>query len=97
VIAVIRQAVENFALEKASNEILSLFGAFKKQWDEFIKKMEILGKRIEDVQKEYEALHTRRRTQLEKPLLKIESLRTQRGLPVAAESDTVMDLEEDQP
>ncbi|NQU13183.1 MAG: DNA recombination protein RmuC [Desulfobacteraceae bacterium] len=32
VLAVIRQAVGNFALEQTSNEILSLLGAFKKQW-----------------------------------------------------------------
>ena len=35
VLAVIRQSVNNFALERTSNEILSLFGVFKKQWDEF--------------------------------------------------------------
>jgi DNA recombination protein RmuC len=86
VLAVIRQAVENFALEKTSNEILSIFGAFRKQWDEFIKKMDVLGKRIDDVQKEYDALRITRRKQLEKPLIKIESLRTQRQLPVAIES-----------
>lgn len=86
VLAVIRQAVDNFALEKTSNEILSLFGVFRKQWDEFIKKMDVLGKRIDDVQKEYDALRITRRKQLEKPLIKIESLRTQRQLPVAIES-----------
>jgi DNA recombination protein RmuC len=87
VLAVIRQAVDNFALEKTSNEILSLFGAFKNQWDKFIEKLGLLGKRIEDVQKEYDALRSVRRRQLEKPLHKIESLRTQRELPVAAEAE----------
>ena len=97
VLAVIRQAVENFALEKTSNEILSLFGSFKKQWNEFIKKLEMLGKRIEDVQKEYETLHTRRRRQLEKPLDRIDALRTQRGLPPAPDDEdgmTAADQEE---
>lgn len=83
VLAVIRQAVDNFALEKASNEILSLLGTFNKQWGEFIKKLDVLGKRIEDSQREYESLVTTRRRQLEKPLNKIEDLRTQRGLPLA--------------
>jgi len=87
VLAVIRQAVDNFALEQTSNEILSLFGGFKRQWDEFLKKLELLGKRISDTQKEYEALTTTRRRQLERPLNKIESLRTQRGLLVAPEED----------
>lgn len=83
ILAVIRKAVDNFALEQTSNEILSLFGAFKKQWHEFISKLELLGKRILDAQKEYENLATTRKRQLEKPLNEIESLRTQRGLPLA--------------
>jgi DNA recombination protein RmuC len=85
VLAVIRQAVDNFALEQTSNEILSLLGTFNKQWGEFIKKLEVLGKRIEDSQREYESLVTTRRRQLERPLNKIEDLRTQRGLPPASE------------
>jgi len=96
ILAVIRKAVDNFALEKASNEILSLLGVFNKQWNEFVKKMEILGKRIGDAQKEYEALITTRRRKLEKPLGKIESLRTQRGLPIAPGEDEgiITDVEE---
>jgi DNA recombination protein RmuC len=83
VLAVIRHAIDNFALDQTSNEILSLLGAFKKRWDEFLKRMELLGKRIEDTHKEYESLSTTRRRLLEKPLDRIEQLRTQRGLPVA--------------
>jgi DNA recombination protein RmuC len=96
VLAVIRQAVENFALEKTSNEILSLFGSFKKQWDEFIKKLELLGKRIEDVQKEYDSLRSTRRRQLEKPLNKIEALRTQRELPLSADTEELYNPAEEQ-
>jgi len=87
VLAVIRQAVDNFALEKTSNEILSLLGVFKKQWDEFTGKLEVLGKRIDDVQKEYELITTTRRRQLEKPLQKIDDLRTHRGLPLRMKND----------
>ncbi len=43
VLAVIRQAVDNFALERTSHEILSLLGSFKKQWDEYIKKFDMTG------------------------------------------------------
>src|SRR5438132_4242711 len=82
VLAVIRQAVDNFALEKTSNEMLSHFGAFKKQWDEFVCRWDLLGRKIEEVMKEYEVLSTTRRRQLEKPLNKIEELRTQRGIPI---------------
>ena len=36
ILSVVRQAIDNFALEQTSNEILSLFGVFKKQWQEFV-------------------------------------------------------------
>ena len=87
VLAIIRKAVDSFALEQTSNEILSLLGTFKKQWEEFHKRFEVLGKRIEDAQKEYESLTTTRRRQLEKPLNRIEELRCQRGLPPALAGD----------
>ncbi len=90
ILAVIRKAVDNFTLERTSNEILSLFGAFRRQWDEFVKKLELLGRRIGDAQKEYEALTSTRRRQLERPLNRIEDLRTQRGLPVATEAEGEM-------
>ena len=80
VLAVIRQAVENFALERTSDRILGLLGAFKKQWGKFVDSLEKMGRRIADTQKEYENLTTTRRRQLEKPLNEIESLRTQRKI-----------------
>jgi DNA recombination protein RmuC len=87
VLAVIRQSVSNFALEKTSNEILSLFGVFKKHWDEFLKKLDVLGKRIEDTQKEYESLATTRRRQLERPLNKIDDLREQKGILISTDDN----------
>jgi DNA recombination protein RmuC len=82
VLAVIRQAVDNFSLEKTSNEILSLFGSFKKQWHLFISKFDSLGQKIDAVQKDYDALTTTRRRMLEKPLTKIEELRSEKALPI---------------
>jgi DNA recombination protein RmuC len=87
VLAVIRQAVDNFAFGQTSNEILSLLGAFKKQWNAFVTKLEVLGKRIGEAQKEYEALTTTRRRQLERPLRKIEDLRTERCIPLVSEQN----------
>lgn len=87
VLAVIRQSVDNFALERTSDEILSLFGVFKKQWDEFLKKLDVLGKRIEDTQKEYESLATTRRRQLERPLNKIDDLREQKGILISSDDN----------
>ncbi|MFA4888762.1 MAG: DNA recombination protein RmuC [Candidatus Omnitrophota bacterium] len=96
ILAVVRQAVDNFALEHASNEILSLFGAFRKQWVEFAKRLEALGERIEQVHKEYDALAITRRRQLEKPLERIEFFRTQRSLPSAGEDLKFIDLESEE-
>jgi DNA recombination protein RmuC len=91
VLAVIRQAVDNFSLQQASNEILSLLGAFKKQWDEFVKRFDLLGKRMSDAMTEYDALSTTRRRQLEKPLTRIEDIRMQRGIPIApGDEDTAL-------
>jgi len=87
VLAVIRQAVDNFTLEKTSNEILSLLGTFKKQWHEFLKKLEQLGKRIEGASEDYQSLTITRRQKLETPLNRIEELRTQRQLPVSQIDD----------
>src|SRR5579883_531001 len=82
---VIHQAIDNFKLERASREILTLFGKFNEQWGQFVKRMEMLGKKIGETQKEYDALMTTRRRELEKPLRKIEALREQAKLPVAAD------------
>lgn len=74
VLAVIRQAAENFRLDKTSSEILAVMGSFKKQWELFTGKMDTLGKRIEDTAKEYELLSGTRRRMLDKPLEKLDSL-----------------------
>lgn len=82
VLAVIRQSVENFAFDSTSGEMLKLFGDFYKQWGMFTEKLETIGKRIDDAKKEYDALSTTRKNQLEKPLEKIETLRREKGLEI---------------
>ena len=93
VLAIIRQAIDNFAIEQTSKEMLSLFGSFKKQWDEFVKKFDTLGQRIEAVQKEYEVLTTTRKRAVERPLNKIEGLRKQQGLPASDDESEVRKFE----
>ncbi len=80
VLAVIRQAVDNFSLEQTSNEILTLLSKFKKQWGLFLEKLENVGKKIDAAQKEYQDLSTTRRKQLERPLDEIDEIRRQKGL-----------------
>ena len=80
ILAVIRQAVDNFNLEKTAAQVLSLLGAFNKQYSSFVKSMEKMGKKIEEAQMEFNTLTSTRRNQLERPLRKIEELRKQRGI-----------------
>src|SRR5439155_10594469 len=75
VLAVIRQAVDNFRLERTASEILEQLGAFQKQWGLFAQSLEKMGKKIDEARDEYQTLTTTRRSQLERPLRKIEELR----------------------
>lgn len=83
ILAVIRQAIDNFNLEKTAAQILSLLGAFNKQWAAFMDSFEKMGKKIDEAQKEFINLTTTRRRLLERPLRRIEDLRKQRGINVA--------------
>ena len=46
VLAVIRQAVDNFQLERTSQEILNLLVGFEKQWDRFVEQMDKVGRNL---------------------------------------------------
>jgi DNA recombination protein RmuC len=83
VLAVIRQAVDYFNLEKTAAQILSLLGAFNKQWSMFMQSFDKLGNRIEETQKEYQRLTTTRKNQLDRQISKIEDIRQQRQIEPA--------------
>ncbi len=76
VLAVIRQAAENVRMERKAFEMASLINAFAKQWEAFKKELERLGSQLETARKTYDGLSTTRVRQLEKPLEKIEELRS---------------------
>ena len=88
VLAVVRQAVDNFAMEQTSNEIISLMGAFNEQWQRYQQSVVTLGNRLESTQKAFEDVRGTRKRMLERPLGKIEELRQQRRLPVEALEET---------
>ncbi|MCK4850438.1 MAG: DNA recombination protein RmuC, partial [Phycisphaerae bacterium] len=92
ILAVIRQAVDNFALEQTSNEMLTLLGQFYKQWELFKDSLEKMGSRIAGAQEEFERLSTTRTRQLEKPLEKLEQLRSERELPAETDSSEPKEL-----
>ncbi|MCH8285285.1 DNA recombination protein RmuC [candidate division KSB1 bacterium] len=87
VLAIIRQAVENFAYEQRSNEVVNILNAFRKQWKMFVEKLEKLGKRIGDAQKDYDELIGTRKNQLDRHLNKLDAIKTQRELPPGTEED----------
>lgn len=84
ILGVIRRAVENFNLERTTADILSLLGAFSKQWEKFVEAMEKMGKKLEEAEDEFQRLVSTRRTGLERPLRKIDELRRNRGIEIAA-------------
>ena len=88
VLAVIRQAVDNFNLEKTASEILNLLSEFNKQWQNYKDSMEKMGRRIDDAQKEFQNLTGTRSSQLEKPLQKIEDLRSSRKLALPDDKES---------
>ncbi len=80
ILSIIHQAVENFNLEQTASQILSLLADFSKQWDKYKEVMERMGKRIDDAQKEFQTLMTTRTNALERPLQKIEIIRSAKEL-----------------
>jgi len=87
-LAVIRQAVDNFNLERTASRALVLFSEFKKQWKAFKSGMEKMGKRIDDAREEYQKLTSTRSNKLERPLREIYGLTKQKGV---LESPVVVD------
>ena len=81
ILAVIRQAVDNFHLEQNANKMLALMGTFKKQWSLFVESMDKMGKKIEEARKEFDSLTATRRKALDRPLEQIEELRQQKDIP----------------
>ena len=85
ILVVIRQALDNFALEQSSNQIIGHIGTFHKQWAEFVKQMDTVGQRITSAQNAFNLLSDRRRRALERPLDRIAAIREQQGLDLLEE------------
>ena len=79
ILAVIRQALDNFNLERTAHKILSVLGSFEKQYQAFCLSLERMGEKIEAAKKEYDELVTTRKNQLDRQLKKVDELRTEKG------------------
>jgi DNA recombination protein RmuC len=93
VLAVLRQAADNFAVQQAARGVLDLLAEFAKQWTKFQDGLGRLGKRLDDTHREYDELIGPRRRQMDKVLLRINDLRTQQML--ALPEGSVLDAEGD--
>ncbi|MFA6038735.1 MAG: DNA recombination protein RmuC [Candidatus Peribacteraceae bacterium] len=80
ILAVIRQSIDNFSVENKSQEMLTVLGGFKQQWEKFKEQMETVQDRFDLVHKGYEELTGTRERQLDRQLTKLEELRVDRGI-----------------
>jgi DNA recombination protein RmuC len=80
VLAVVRQSCDAVALQRTSDEIVSLLAGFTDQWQRYVGEVERLGKQLDTVRKTYDGLATTRRRQLERQLERVEEVREERGV-----------------
>ncbi len=73
-LALIRQAIDNFNLRKSSTEIQALLAGFSQQWTSFISCMDNMGKKLDSAKEEFDKLATTRKHKLESQLRKIDQL-----------------------
>ena len=74
VLSLVRQSVDNFAMEARAGEMQQLVQDFKQQWVKFNDKVDAMGKSIQTVQNHFDELSNARSNQLQKPMDKITGL-----------------------
>jgi DNA recombination protein RmuC len=79
-LGVIRQAADNLLIEERTEEVLGHLGTFATQWTKYCDQLDKVAAGFASVHKQFDTLNTTRRTQLARPLAKIESIRTERGV-----------------
>jgi DNA recombination protein RmuC len=84
VLAVIRQAVDNFQLSRTSDEILGRLQGFEKQWDRFVEQMDKVARNLKTASNAFEELEGTRRRGVERELERIDALRRDRAVPGAS-------------
>lgn len=80
VLGVVRQAMDHFLLELASDEILRGLGGLTEEWGKFTGALDKVGRAVETLHRSYDDLTGPRRRQFEKRLDQIDAIRERRGL-----------------
>lgn len=75
ILAVIRQASENFKLTQQTNAILQALGGFNSEWGKFKEQMGKLDRALESSRRAFDDLEGTRRRQLDKQVERVERLR----------------------
>jgi len=96
VLAVVRKAVESFAFQQASDDVLRLMDRFDGEWRKFNDSLAALGKQIATVRGTYDNLTGARLRALEAPLDEIATVRRERGLPSSDEAAALIMPVEDE-
>jgi DNA recombination protein RmuC len=87
ILAIIRQSLDNFSMEKTAGEILGLVKNFKREWEKFTESMDKMGEKLEGARKEFGQMTGVRKAKLDKSLEKIEDLRRLEGIGEAVALD----------
>lgn len=90
VLAVVRQAIDSFAVSETSGQILECLGRFSKEWRKFSDHIDKVEKQLGTVTSSFESLSGTRRRMLERELARIDDLRTERGLLDADDDDALV-------
>jgi DNA recombination protein RmuC len=85
ILAVIRQASENFKLAQQTNEILRALGGFNRQWGMFKEQMSKVDRALDSSRKAYAELMSTRTRQLDKQVERVDDLRVTAGLDAGEE------------
>jgi len=81
VLAVIRQSIDQYRLERTGDEILQCLTGFTAQWSKFSEQVDLVAKRFESTQKAFDDLAGTRRNALQRKVDAVDELRSRRGLP----------------
>ncbi|MGB0871783.1 MAG: DNA recombination protein RmuC [Solirubrobacterales bacterium] len=89
VLAVMRQALENFRLEARTKEIQDAIGRFRKQWDMFTAQMGKVDNQIRGTDRHWSELMDKRQRLLDDSIRKVDALRSGEddGLAIARRVD----------
>jgi DNA recombination protein RmuC len=84
VLAVIRQAMDNFMVDQTSEQILRCLGAFTDQWEKLSQAIEKVGRQLASTQNAFDELNGPRRRAVDRTFAEVDELRTHSQLPLAA-------------